>query len=127
MTGDPILPNVLSTTMAFHHDSPWFAGHFPDHPILPGIAQLSVVWDLIRRSTEEKLCVKEFKRVKFKQIIHPQDQLEIQAVPSRAEPDTYSFTIKANGETACQGVITVGSKSTLFTEGKNNEHRNNHQ
>ena len=122
MTVDSTSQNTLSATMAFHHDSPWFAGHFPDHPILPGIAQLSVVWDLICRSTKEKLCVKEFKRVKFRQIIHPQDQLEIQAVPSRTEPDTYSFTIKAKGETACQGVITVRSKSTIFTEGKKNEH-----
>ena len=122
MTGNPMSPDALSAAMVFHHDSPWFAGHFPDYPVLPGIAQLSVVWDLIRRSTDENLCVKEFKRVKFKQIIHPHDQIDIQAVPSGTEPDTYAFTIKAKGETACQGVITVGSKNTTGTEGKKNEH-----
>lgn len=122
MTGNPMSSDALSATTAFHHDSPWFDGHFPGHPVLPAIAQLSVVWDLIRRSMDERLCVTAFKRVKFKQIIRPHDPLEIQAVPSRTEPDTYSFSIKAKGETACQGVITVGSKSTIYTEGEKNEH-----
>jgi len=29
-------------------DSPWFDGHFPENPILPGIAQLEMAIDAIR-------------------------------------------------------------------------------
>jgi hypothetical protein len=34
--------------------SPWFSGHFPDEPILPGIAILSMVSEVIRQVASER-------------------------------------------------------------------------
>ncbi len=121
MTETHMSQNIFSSTRRFRSDSLWFSGHFPDNPILPGIAQLSVVLDMIQQTTTEKLSIKEFKRVKFKQLIKPDDLLEIQAVRNQKEPDTYSFMIQVRGETACQGVMTLKSKSTISTEGEKND------
>ncbi|RJP82350.1 MAG: hypothetical protein C4522_03375 [Desulfobacteraceae bacterium] len=121
MTSDRNAETIFFSTREFRHDSPWFSGHFPDNPVLPGIAQLSVVLDTIRQSIDPKLSVQGFKKVKFRQIIHPDDRLEIQAVRNRLEPDAYTFVIQVKGETACQGIITLRSKSIISTERDKNE------
>jgi 3-hydroxymyristoyl/3-hydroxydecanoyl-(acyl carrier protein) dehydratase len=121
MTSDRKPEIIFFSTREFHHDSPWFSGHFPDYPVLPGIAQLSVVLDTIRQSIDQKLFIQGFKKVKFRQIIHPNDRLEIQAVRNRLEPDEYSFVIRVKEETACQGIITFRSKSIISTEREKNE------
>ena len=121
MTRDQVSKHMLFTTKEFRHDSFWFSGHFPDNPVLPGIAQLSTVFDLIRQSTDGKVSIKEIKRVKFKQIINPNDPLEIQAVRNQLEPDTYSFVIRVKEETACQGIIILRRKAMITAEGEKNE------
>ena len=57
--------------------SPWFAGHFPGEPILPGIAQLNMVTECIERVLHKKLILQNLTRIKFKQLIRPGDVLEI--------------------------------------------------
>jgi len=121
MTDTHMTQNSFFSTREFRRDSLWFSGHFPDNPILPGIAQLSVVLDMIQQAATTKISIKEFKRVKFKQIIKPDDLLEIQAVRSETEPDTYSFMIQVRGETACQGVMILKSKSIISAEGEKND------
>ncbi len=121
MTDTHMLENTFFSTREFSRDSLWFSGHFPDNPILPGIAQLSIVLDMIQQAFTTKISIQEFKRVKFKQIIKPDDLLEIQAVRSEKERDTYSFMIQVRGETACQGIMTLKSKSIITAEEEKND------
>ena len=37
-------------------DSPWFDGHFPDAPVLPGVAQLGMVHDLLCRIIQSRVA-----------------------------------------------------------------------
>ncbi|MBU0961965.1 MAG: 3-hydroxyacyl-ACP dehydratase, partial [Proteobacteria bacterium] len=46
--------------------SPWFSGHFPGDPILPGIAQLKMVTDVIGKALEKDLHLIGLTRIKFK-------------------------------------------------------------
>ena len=46
-------------------DSPWFSGHFPGEPILPGIAQLGMVFDAINQSSDQNLKISSVSRVRF--------------------------------------------------------------
>ncbi|RLC09454.1 MAG: hypothetical protein DRI57_22105 [Deltaproteobacteria bacterium] len=92
-------------------DSPWFSGHFPGEPILPGIAQLSMVFDAIRHFGDTDLKIFRVKKVRFKQIIRPDDRLKIIAVPRKGDAITYSFKIQVREEVACSGMLIVGQKS----------------
>ena len=118
MTQAPESQHTFVSKKTFSHDSPWFSGHFPNNPILPGIAQLSVVLDTIQQATTKKLQLKAFKRVKFKQLINPNDKLEIKAVQNQKEPETYSFEIQVKGEIACQGIMLLRNKSNTSIEGE---------
>lgn len=88
-------------------DSPWFNGHFPAEPILPGIAQLGFVFDMISRSRNQKLTISGARRIRFKQIIRPNDRLSVIAIPLKEDAGSYSFRILVEGEPVCSGVMTV--------------------
>jgi len=83
-------------------DSSWFSGHFPGDPILPGIAQLKMVADLIARSGAGNLRVTGLSRVKFRKIVRPGEPLDI-CVTSDAGTDRYSFIISSGKEDVCSG------------------------
>jgi 3-hydroxymyristoyl/3-hydroxydecanoyl-(acyl carrier protein) dehydratase len=88
-------------------DSPWFDGHFPGEPILPGVAQIGMVIDAIRQAQNQDLKVSGVRRVRFKQIIRPDDQLKIMAAPLKQNAGAYSFRILVEDEVACSGVMMV--------------------
>ena len=91
-------------------DSHWFDGHFPGEPVLPGLAQISMVFDVIQKASECELGVFSVNRVRFKRIVRPDDLLTVVAVPLEKEADAYSFYIKIQGDLVCSGVIRLKSK-----------------
>jgi len=84
----------------------WFSGHFPGEPILPGFAVLSMVFDAIYLATSGSVIIKGFKKIRFKHIIKPCDQLEIEAKTSN-NVDTYTFYVKVDGIHACKGTLFI--------------------
>ncbi|MDP2645204.1 MAG: hypothetical protein Q8P24_09710 [Desulfobacterales bacterium] len=88
-------------------DSPWFCGHFPGEPILPGIAQLGMVYDAISQSGDRNLEISNISRVRFKQMIRPNDQLNITVQPRNDRGKSYSFRIMVAGKVACSGVMAL--------------------
>lgn len=98
----------ISAEVRVMPDSPWFSGHFPGEPILPGIAQLSMIFDAIRHFGDTDLKISRVKKVRFKQIIRPDDQLQIITVPRKGDVITYSFKIQVRDEIACSGILFMG-------------------
>jgi 3-hydroxyacyl-[acyl-carrier-protein] dehydratase len=88
-------------------DSPWFSGHFPGNPVLPGIAQLSLVFDLVRRIKGEGLKISRVRRVRFKQVIRPDDRFKVVLKQNSGDGYSYSFKIMLEDEVACSGIIVA--------------------
>jgi 3-hydroxymyristoyl/3-hydroxydecanoyl-(acyl carrier protein) dehydratase len=88
-------------------DSPWFSGHFPGDPILPGIAQLAMVFDVIDQLSDQNLKISGIRNVKFKQIIKPNDNLRIIATPRKENATSFSFRVIVKGEVACSGILIM--------------------
>ena len=87
-------------------DSCWFNGHFPDWPVLPGIAQLHMVYELVRHALDGPVRVVEVSRVRFKQRIAPDDRLNVVA-EVRPGIGRYAFRITRCDEVVCTGNMTV--------------------
>jgi len=92
-------------------ESPWFDGHFPGEPVLPGLAQISMVFDVIQKASEGQWCASSVNRVRFKRMIRPDDRLEVIAVPLAKEADGFSFRIQRKGDLACSGVMRLKKKN----------------
>ncbi|MBW1797267.1 MAG: hypothetical protein JRJ21_02430 [Deltaproteobacteria bacterium] len=88
-------------------DSHWFSGHFPGNPILPGIAQLEMALDGIKRLSQKKLRISGARKVRFKQFIRPNDKIKIKVALREGDALSYSFRIMVDEEMACNGILTV--------------------
>ena len=99
--------NEISADVHVPPDSPWFDGHFPGSPVLPGVAQIGLVRDAIRQAHCQDLKISSVRRVRFKRMIRPNDRLKVIAAPLKREAGSYSFRILVQEEAVCSGVVTV--------------------
>ncbi len=74
---------------------------------MPGVAQIGMVKDTIRQTQDQNLKVSGVRRVRFKQLIRPDDKLKLIAAPLKETAGAYSFRILVENETVCSGVMTV--------------------
>ncbi len=86
--------------------SPWFSGHFPEDPILPGIAEIHMVTETIAKVLQKDLSLQSLTRIKFKKIIRPGDILDIQAITGKTD-NQYSFKITSEQQDVCSGRLVL--------------------
>ena len=90
---------------------PWFSGHFPAQPILPGVALLGLVGETVRRQGQKQgrnLEIHGLNRVRFKALSFPGQDLVISV--GKMPPDTeakLAFEISRQGEQVSQGIALV--------------------
>ncbi len=92
-------------------DSVWFRGHFPQEPVLPGIAQLAMVVEALDRIQGPPLKVASVSRIRFKQRVGPDERLRVFASARENKPGAFSFRIMAADELVCSGIITVENRN----------------
>jgi 3-hydroxyacyl-[acyl-carrier-protein] dehydratase len=97
-------------------DSAWYDGHFPGHPLLPGIAILALVEEAILAAEIEEgrtMRITGVGRVRFRLPVRPDEELALKI--SRQEGRggwTYLFTVSLAGEPACTGAFTAKPADT---------------
>lgn len=96
-------------------DHPCFAGHFPGHPILPGVLLLERVLSLAIVSLGKPLNECSLSNIKFLSAVEPGDELDLQLVS--LNPNDYKFTVHiaqtgiAAGRLACSGQLRISQKA----------------
>lgn len=48
-----------------------FKGHFPNHPVMPGVCMLQIIHELTERHIGHPIIMDHAKNVKFKAVINP--------------------------------------------------------
>ena len=99
-------------------DSAWFDGHFPGNPVLPGIAQMALVLELLGRALDTGVKPLEFKRVRFKKLIRPEDVITVTVGPHGPRPAVFAFRLDTGGEPACTGLIRTRTSHTHGNDSK---------
>ncbi|MFH1139310.1 MAG: hypothetical protein V1816_24780 [Pseudomonadota bacterium] len=102
---------LLEAGACFPADSGWLDGHFPQKPIVPGVALLALVLE-----TACRLLGREgppaggfrLKKIKFKQLVLPDQNLRARLVRLDAEsPLEFSFDIFRETTSVCSGIIIL--------------------
>jgi 3-hydroxyacyl-[acyl-carrier-protein] dehydratase len=92
-------------------DSPWFSGHFPDEPILPGVALVNIVKEVIDQEAQKKgeqLQFHALKRVKFTQPVRPGEKLSLTINgEEKGEEILFHFKVVCNENIVSSGMISA--------------------
>ena len=92
-------------------DSPWFSGHFPGRPVLPGVVWLHAAAELVRgfvRRDGRPLEVAGFRNVRFLTLVEGAARATIAVGPAvGAGPGELRFEVRIGGEQVCRGLIAV--------------------
>jgi 3-hydroxymyristoyl/3-hydroxydecanoyl-(acyl carrier protein) dehydratase len=102
-------PDGLTAVFQVPPDAPWFSGHFPEEPILPGVAMLSMAAGMVRRLEAKRhgtVRLAGLKRVRFRMPVKPDDVLTIALHHEKTGVATgYAFEVRVRGNIACTGVL----------------------
>ena len=104
--GNQTIPGEIQAHIRVRADSPWFDGHFPETPVLPGVAQLGMVHDLLCQASKRHLPVRQVSRVRFKQMIRP-DQALILTIKTMDTGGRHSFRITGDQGLICSGLMQL--------------------
>lgn len=74
-----------------------YSGHFPGHPVTPGVIQLKIVHELLENYFDKKLKLKTMPQCKFLKIINPNETSQI-AINIELEKNNNLINVKASGE-----------------------------
>jgi 3-hydroxymyristoyl/3-hydroxydecanoyl-(acyl carrier protein) dehydratase len=86
---------MLSSQVLISPEHPSFAGHFPGHPILPGV----VIIDHVLQLAATQVMIVGISQSKFLAAVKPGDTLLISI------NDRLNFTVNVGETTVCTGVL----------------------
>lgn len=84
-------------------DLRWFDGHFPEQPILPGVAQLHIAASMAADIWGGLATGREMSRIKFRRVMRPGDVVTLTL--SRNGADRLDFQYLSDGEVLASGAI----------------------
>ena len=85
--------------------SRFFAGHFPDHPMLPAIAHLVLVETLVKRCLGEGAGILTVERARWLRPVPPGTRLRVRLTEGR-DPAQIRFAIDGDEERVSEGLLT---------------------
>lgn len=87
-------------TVTIPADAPWFEGHFPTAPVLPGVVQLGLVKQAASLDAGRPLRIASVERLRLRHPVGPTDKLEIKLSGSTR------FVIRRDGRKVSEGALS---------------------
>lgn len=85
---------------------PAFDGHFPGHPVLPGIAHLAIVAHVLGEITGRGARMAAVPLLRLRRPVVPGDVLEVRITwPSKGEP--CEFEVRRGEERLSNGIVSL--------------------
>ena len=100
--------DIIAARYRLNANHPCFAGHFPDSPILPAVAQLQILEALLTEATGKRQRIQAAGNIKYLHPLVPNDLLKIEL---HHKSNGFSFRILANDTLASQGNIEAEEES----------------
>lgn len=88
------------TVLCFPPDHPSFPGHFPDHPLVPGVLVLECVAQALRDWRNQRLA--RVREAKFLAPLYPEETAELELMDRSGQ---IRFEMRRGGKVLARGVI----------------------
>jgi acyl-coenzyme A synthetase/AMP-(fatty) acid ligase len=101
--------NELVTHALASPEAIWFQGHFPNGPLLPGVAMMALVEEsllhLWQDADHSAVEVESYRRVRFRQPVEPGASLRVRM--RQVEEGRLRFSVELAGTAACTGECNI--------------------
>ncbi|HYN79487.1 MAG TPA: hypothetical protein VES73_17025 [Lamprocystis sp. (in: g-proteobacteria)] len=97
----------LSLPLTVAADHPAYAGHFPGHPILPGVVLLDQALFALAKQQGFEAVVGQLKSAKFPNPVKPGQALRLKYAATAA--GVYRFEVAAGERVAASGVFSFAA------------------
>ena len=92
----------IQLALLVRRDTSWFEGHFPAHPVLPGVVQVHWACRIVSRVWEQLQDCREIKNLKFQKLVLPGDELQLELEHDQSMQQV-SFKFSQKTEVCSQG------------------------
>ena len=79
----------------FDRSHPIFEGHFPGHPVVPGVCMMQILREVLEDHVAERLRIARGDNMKFLAIINPDENQEVEVDLSYSVADD-SYSVSAS-------------------------------
>jgi 3-hydroxymyristoyl/3-hydroxydecanoyl-(acyl carrier protein) dehydratase len=94
---------TVERTLTVTKDHPALSGHFPGHPVVPGVVVLDEVIETLKQQYGDSLIVTGLPAVKLSSPLKPEEPLKITIEPEDVE--TAAFTCRVGSRLVASGSI----------------------
>jgi 3-hydroxymyristoyl/3-hydroxydecanoyl-(acyl carrier protein) dehydratase len=101
-------------TVVIGHDHPSLAGHFPGHPVVPGVVLLNEVLCLVREASAIARSITGLPMVKFSSPVRPGDVVTIHVDLDGATGATFSCRVETR--LVASGTVEMAPANVVSTE-----------
>ncbi len=105
---------VYERTVSIPHDHPSLAGHFPGHPVVPGVVLLDEVLSLVRERSGGVQSVAGLPLVKFSSPLRPGEVVTIHVDLDGATEAAFSCRVETR--LVASGIIELAPVHAASTE-----------
>jgi len=110
-----IASNTLEAQVCVPENCIWFTGHFPGEPILPGIALVHTVYEIIQRDAQdrgESVRISSLKRIRFTGPVRPGETLLLNLTSEDLKTERlYNFKVVLEEKIICSGQVAAVKKT----------------
>jgi 3-hydroxyacyl-[acyl-carrier-protein] dehydratase len=99
----------FTASLAVPHDHPSFAGHFPGHPIVPGVVLLDLIVAEIQNALKQPVRLMTIPSTKFQRPVLPGETVQVQVRVSAAEQPG---VLRARFQATSLGINSQGAPVT---------------
>lgn len=108
---EPVIENIvtsahaMSADLTFIADAPYFQGHFPGYPILPGVVQIYFAVFFIFRFFGIKPIQYDIQKLKFSTLILPNQNISFSC--EKKDDHTFLFSYRKNDSMCSCGIVVI--------------------
>ena len=100
--------NSIAATIILNENHEVYKGHFHEQPVVPGVIQLQIAKEIIRKVTKRELKISNLIQVKYLSPIIPDKNSEL----------TVNVTLSTVNDNEIKTNFTIKSSTTIFTKAK---------
>jgi len=97
----------VRAALAIAAEGAYFEGHFPGHPILPGVVQLMLVLEALGRAGKQPAELRKIVFARLRRPVLPGEYLELISRPM--EPGRTRFELTRDGAVVTNGELVLGT------------------